>query len=337
MNYKKQKKPTIKDVASLANVSVASVSRYINNAKGHLSKEKAKQIARAVAMLHYVPNTAARAIKTKQSKMIAVVMANIDDYFSTEVFKGASEICQKAGYQCLLLDTGADQEREKKLLQKVRNNNFDGLLFQPLSSNVDLISDEILHDLPTVIIDRRLATRRWSQVVSNNFESAKRATIFFINSEKCSNILILSSKISIASTRRERYDGILNIAKKGRARTIEISEKGFKASKIIAKIEHYLDRNIKHKRRTLIFCLKERWLLTFIPSLIADGYMNNGKTLVTGFADTSLSHILLPQTHLISQKPKKMGKIAAQILLSKLTAPKANSKAKIFTVKTRFS
>ena len=315
---KKGKKATIKDVASLAGVSVASVSRFLNNRQGHLSAQKALIIGRAIDLLDYVPNNAARVMKTKKSKMIAVVMANIDDYFSTEVFKGASNILKSQGYQAFLLDTGADQNQEKSLIKTVRNKDFDGLLFQPLGSNVDIISDEILHNIPTVIIDRDLATSKWPRVVSNNFAVAKEATQYFFVEKKCSSVLILTSKIAVAYTRKERYEGVCSVAKNSQVHVIELAEEAYNNKIVFKELTSFLDLQKKKKQKTLIFCFKERWLLEFIPSLISQGYLTDDQVFITGFADTKIAHALLPQSRLISQNPYLMGASAAEILLSNL-------------------
>lgn len=315
---KQNKKPTIKDVASLAGVSVASVSRFLNNNKGHLSKEKAQIIGRAIAMLDYIPNNAARSIVTKKSKMIAVVMANLEDYFSTEVFKGASDLLKASGYQAFLVDTGADQQQERLLIKKIRTESFDGLIFQPFSSNVDIISDEILHDLPTIIVDRTLATRRWVQVISNNYEAAKNATDYFVNKMGCKSVIILTSKISIASTRKERYEGVCSIINKKKINIIEIPEEEYNHAKIKKEITKLLDSNLNKNIKTLIFCFKERWLTEFIPEILSQGYLNTNKIMVTGFADTKMSQALLPHSRLISQHPFQMGAIAAELLLKEL-------------------
>lgn len=336
MAQKKSKNPTIKDVASLAGVSVASVSRFLNNNKGHLSKEKARIIGRAIAMLDYVPNNAARSIVTNKSTMIAVVMANIDDYFSTEVFKGASNVLKSAGYQAFLLDIGADQKQEKLLLKKVRTQQFDGLILQPSGSNVDIISDEILHDLPTIIVDRPLATRRWIQVISNNYEASKKATEYFINNKGCKQIIVLTSKISVASTRKERYEGMCDIAKQRQIHVIEIPEKHFNHEKILKEIINLLNKNLREKKKTLIFCFKERWLSEFIPIIMAKGYLKNNQIMVTGFADTKMTHALLPNSRLISQNPYQMGAIAAELLLQELKNKDFKPKRIINVVKVHF-
>lgn len=315
---KHHEKATIRNVADLANVSVASVSRYLNNkATGRLSKEKAQAIEKAIKTLNYIPDIAARQMATNQSKTIAVVVSNIDDYFSTELFKGASNILRLKGYEAFLLDTNADQIREKELIKTVSSSFFDGLLFQPFGSNFKNIKSEFVHDIPTVILDRRLTSLHWPQVISNNIEVSKNATKYFL-SKGCDDFLILSSEVKIASTRRDRYSGICSVAKPEQIHLIQIDEETYNYSAIKQKIETFLQKQKEKRKKTLIFCFKERWLLEFIPMLMADGYLDNENVFVTGFADTNLAQLILPQSKLISQNPYLMGASAAEILLKLL-------------------
>lgn len=317
MKNNKIKKATIKDVASMANVSAASVSRYLNGITGHLSTQKSEAISRAIKLLNYVPNAVARQMVTQKSKMIAVIVANIDDYFSTEVFKGASSILKNQGYQALLLDTNARKNEEKDLLKMVNNNSFDGLLFQPLASNVKMIKKEVVRDIPIVILDRELEGENWPQVVTNNFNAAKNATAYFLM-RGYKDILILSSKIAIASTRKKRYEGVLSVVQKEQIHTIEIDEETYNHDEIQKKIENFLKQQKRKQTKTLIFCFKERWLLEFIPSLTAKHILDPSIIQVTGFADTKVSQSLLPTARLISQNPYLMGASAAEILLNRL-------------------
>ena len=313
------KKATIRNVAELAHVSVASVSRYLNNkAKGRLSEEKAKAIEQAIKDLNYIPNLAARQMATNQSKTIAVVVSNIDDYFSTELFKGASNILRVKGYEAFLLDTNAEQQRERELIKTVSSSFFDGLLFQPLGSNIKTIQSEFIHNIPTVILDRRLATKRWPQVISNNVTASKDATKYFLK-QGCDDILILSSEVKIASTRRDRYSGVCAIANPDQIHLIELDEESYNYVTIKNKIESFLLKQKVRNKKTLIFSFKERWLLAFLPMLFADGFLNSDQVLITGFSDTKLVQTILPEARLISQNPYLMGAIAAEILLKSLS------------------
>ncbi|WP_369473059.1 LacI family DNA-binding transcriptional regulator [Secundilactobacillus kimchicus] len=82
-----RKTATMKDVAALADVSIATVSRFLNGNLDRMSSTTAAKIKDAIEKLNYVPNSAARQMITKASKMVAVVVANIDDYSQQNYLK----------------------------------------------------------------------------------------------------------------------------------------------------------------------------------------------------------------------------------------------------------
>lgn len=156
---------TMKDVAALANVSIATVSRFLNGDLSRMSTNTAKTVKSAIDKLNYVPNSAARQMVTKSSGLIAIIVANIDDFFSTELFKGISAMLESKGYVGVLFDSNSDVTREKELMTIVSTHTFDGLIIQPFSS-VKVISDTIRRNIPIVIVDREIEQSPWTQVVT---------------------------------------------------------------------------------------------------------------------------------------------------------------------------
>lgn len=310
-----KKRPTIRDVAKLANVSVATVSRYLNGKTKKMTSETAQTIADAIEKLKYVPNSAAREMAKNKSKIIAIVIANLADYFSTEIFKGASYKLEEAGYVPVLLDTGADQNHEKQVLNSINLHGFDGLILQPLTSDTELIKSKLTREFPVVVLDRKLKHSPWPEVVTNNSEASKNATQYFFN-HGFKHIVVLSSTIQIASTRSERLKGIKEVT--SNIDIVEIDESNFDRSKVYNELVNALKSNEK----TLLFSLKERWLLEFLPQLMKDNVLNEQNYAVTGFADTQLINGICPYAKVISQNPSFMGEKAAEILLAMLNDEK---------------
>ncbi|APX71808.1 LacI family DNA-binding transcriptional regulator [Companilactobacillus allii] len=309
---KKKQSANMKDVAALSQVSIATVSRFLNNDLSRMSEETAKRVKDAIDKLNYVPNSAARQMVTKSSKMIAVVVANIDDYFSTELFKGISSILESTGYIGVLFDTDTNQKREIQLMDSVNSQSFDGLIFQPLTSDMSLIENEIRREIPIVIVDREIELSPWPQVITNNYEAARNAMLKF-QTKGYKHVIILSSEINIASTRRERYQGIKSVA--NNVDVIEISEKSHNHKDIHKEIVSLIK---KSDEKTLIFAIKERWLLEFIPGLMTDGYIDDMNVTATGFSDTDLARAIEPKAELIEQNPFLMGASSAEVMMDLL-------------------
>ena len=118
----------IQKVAKLANVSVATVSRVLNNA-GNVAPKTRKQVEDAIAKLNYVPNMLARNFRTSKSKSILVILTNISNLFYMEIVHGISEYANEQGYDILLSETNGVLEKQIECLNKVKNRIADGAVF----------------------------------------------------------------------------------------------------------------------------------------------------------------------------------------------------------------
>lgn len=324
-----KKAVSIKDVAKLANVSIATVSRYLHGKLDRMSTNTARQVEIAINKLNYVPNAAARQLITHKSKTVAIIVVNIADSFSIELYKGANNILEKAGYTTVMLDTDSQQEKEEHLINNVGLNTYDGLILQPLSSNVKKIESEVKRDIPIVILDRKLDYSPWPQVLSENYAASLKAAKYFYK-HNYQNAIVFSSPIAIASTRQERLNGIKRIY--SNVKIIELDEKSFKRQKIYNDLKEALSKN---KGKTVLFFLEERWLLLFLPDLINAKFLPSTSIQISGFSDTNLVTSIWPDAKMIIQDPYQMGKIAGKIMLN-LLKNKQNIPA-VSTIKTKFA
>ncbi|MDQ1005480.1 DNA-binding LacI/PurR family transcriptional regulator [Neobacillus niacini] len=94
----------IADVARMANVSTATVSRVISNA-GTVKKETAEKVLEAIKKLNYQPNMLARQLRRSETKTILVVVPDITNTFFSAVLRGIESVAIENGYQVLLGDT----------------------------------------------------------------------------------------------------------------------------------------------------------------------------------------------------------------------------------------
>lgn len=312
MVEKNKKTVNIKDVAALAGVSIATISRYLNGDLNRMSAKTADKVRDAIEMLHYVPNSTARQMITKSSKMIAVMVANIDDYFSSELFKGASSILESAGYIGAMFDVDADMEREKKLLSAIGRQVFDGLIIQPLNTQAD-VKENLHRELPIVVVDRESDQSYWPQVVTDNYEVSRQVTQHF-SKLGYKHVIVLTSEVDLARPRQDRFKGIQSVT--DNIDLVEVSEASYNHAAVYQKLKTLIENA---SEPTLIFTLKERWLLEFVLDLVNKGYISDGKIMVTGFSDTDTARRLDPNNiHLIAQNPYLMGASAAEVLLKQL-------------------
>ena len=117
----------INEIARLAGVSRATVSRYLNN--GYVSSEKKEVIRKVIQETGYQPSSQAQTLRTKKTSLIGVILPKINsDTISREV-EGISDILTRRGYQLILANTNNDLEEELKYLSLFKERQVDGVVF----------------------------------------------------------------------------------------------------------------------------------------------------------------------------------------------------------------
>jgi LacI family kdg operon repressor len=301
----------MRDVAALAGVSIATVSRYLNGNLDRMSQATAERVADAIKKLNYVPNSAARQMITKSSGLVAVIAGNIDDFFSTEMFKGINAMLESEGYIGVLFDSNSDMARERHLMQIVSNQIFDGVILQPYNS-VQVIQETIKRPMPIVLADREIDQSPWPQIVTNNYEISRKTTQYY-KDRGFERVIMITSSLSMAANRRDRYYGIQSVI--NHIDVLEVSEKSYNHRKVLQELMALINGS---KENTLIFALKERWLTEFIPRLFYKGLIDNQHVAVTGFSDTGTAQYIDPQTKLIAQNPYLIGASSGEVMANLL-------------------
>lgn len=117
----------ISEFAEYAGVSKSAVSRYFN--KGYLSDDKRKMIEKAIEETGYSPSLSARAIKTRVTKLVGVILPKLSSESCSRITEGISQVLSEHGYQIILVNTSNDYNKEIEYLDLFRQNRVDGVIF----------------------------------------------------------------------------------------------------------------------------------------------------------------------------------------------------------------
>jgi LacI family sucrose operon transcriptional repressor len=120
-------KVTIAEVAKLAGVAKSTVSRYLNG--GYVSDELRQKIDKVVKETKYEPNTFARSLKAKRTKLIGVIIPRINSHSVSLILKGIDEQLREAGYQMLIANTNQNMKREIESFHGFENQNVAGIIW----------------------------------------------------------------------------------------------------------------------------------------------------------------------------------------------------------------
>ena len=192
----------IKDVAKLANVSVATVSRVINN-KGYVNENTRLIVMDAIEELNYVPNEIARSLYRKSSRIIGIIIPNLKNEFFNAMISGMEEIILKNGYKTMLCTTNEDPKREKEYLQMFSTNKVDGIIIcSNLSpSNVDYYRKL---EIPGVTLER-IVDAGIPSVTPDNMMGGALAAKELINKD-CHHVVQFRGPLDLSSA-NERAKG----------------------------------------------------------------------------------------------------------------------------------
>lgn len=118
---------TIKDVARMAEVSISTVSRVINDSKP-VSSEVKQRVLEAIDELGYIPNEVARSLVTKKSNLIGVVVTDIGNSYIAQIVRGIEEVGRMYNYDIILSSSYNDLETELKFAQILKNKQVEGII-----------------------------------------------------------------------------------------------------------------------------------------------------------------------------------------------------------------
>lgn len=121
-----EQKVTIKDVAELAGVSKSTVSRYLNN--GYISVEKQEKVRKAIEDTGFQSNFFAKRLKTRESKLIGIVLPRMDSVTVGKLLAGITRVLEPEGYQSILLVSQLSEEKELESMQKLQQQGVDAIL-----------------------------------------------------------------------------------------------------------------------------------------------------------------------------------------------------------------
>lgn len=161
----------IYEIARDAGVSIATVSRVINNS-GSVSEKSRKKVNDAIRRLNYVPNGNARSLSTSTSNAIGVIIPDINNPFFSLLLQGITMAADEQGFHIFLFNTDEDSEREHQILLSIREHRLRGIIITPVSES-DTVTIERLLDfenlgIPVVLLDRELDSNVFDRVVTDD-------------------------------------------------------------------------------------------------------------------------------------------------------------------------
>jgi len=147
--------PTIRDVAKLAGVAPITVSRVINNS-GYITGETRQRVEQAIEQLGYVPNSLARSLRSRKTRMLALVLTDITNPFWTTVARGVEDAASDAGFSVILCNTDESESEQERYIRIILEKQVDGVLLVPVRNPAEPVGAIHAQHVPVVVLDRRV-------------------------------------------------------------------------------------------------------------------------------------------------------------------------------------
>ncbi len=309
----------ISDIAKLAGVSPASVSRYLNN--GYLSEEKKEKIKAVIEETGYKPSTQAQTLRTGKSKLIGVIIPKIDSSSISQVVLGISSVLSENGYQILLANTFNNERKELDYIQTFNENFVDGIINLGTVSTREHAKAFKNMTVPAVVLGQNVS---YASCIYHDDYNASLDLTKHVLSKGHKNIAY------IGVTDKDKAVGVLR--KNG---FIDATSAASGVKTYVASGDFTMNNGYHNTAKLLkdhpdidaIVCATDTIALGVVQYLNKHGLDIPGKIAVAGFGNSSGGQILTHPLTTIKFFYKECGIEGAKMLLEKLQSPETPCKS----------
>lgn len=307
---------TIEDVARLAEVSIATVSRAIHTPE-KVAKSTRQRVNQAIAITGYTTNAMARSLRMGRSNMILVLAPDIGDPNFSSILIGLENEARAHGYGVLIGHTQNDPERGLEYLKFLNSNQAAGLLL--FTGHEPFGHQEMTQRLPpTVAVFEPVFGSAISYVGVDDTAGARKAAEYLLASGHRSIAFIGESKTRLGHVRRRKgYDLALDAARIPVSQRMVIDGEGTIESGRLAVEQLFMRDTLP----TAFMCVNDATAIGVMNGLAARGYDLPNDFSVIGFDDVPQATYLNPALTTIRQPRSAIGRQAMALLLQALATP----------------
>ncbi|WP_338108286.1 LacI family DNA-binding transcriptional regulator [Bacillus pseudomycoides] len=307
MEWRGKRMSTIKDVAKLAGVSVATVSRVLNK-NGYVHEDTLKKVERAIELLDYKPSTVARSLYNKKSRLIGLVVPNIVNPFFPEVARAVEDVAHKQGYTVVLCNSDESLEKEKQYIDVLRQNNVDGFI---VATNPQNSMNYMNLSVPVVAIDR-MFNERIPTVYADNYAGSQEATKLLLE-KGCQHIAHIRGPRDV-STANERFEGFIDVITQY-GLSYMIAESTFDPADSERVAMELLE---EYPHIDGIVAGNDLIAIGVVKAALQKGISIPDDLQIIGFDGISLTEMMYPALTTVAQPIYEMGRIATELLLEQM-------------------
>ncbi len=308
-------KATIKDVAKLSGVGIATVSRVIN---GNYPVSDAVRAAvwAAIDQLGYRPNVPARSLKTRKSRMVGVVVADLSNLFFMQLVKGLEAELSRFGYSIIIAAHYEDPVKEHDIVEMMLENDVAAIVTTTCQPNGTYFRNLTGTGVPIILVDRVLDDFATDSVSEDNLDASRRITAHLIERGH-RRIAAINGTLTV-STSTLRHEGYLQAL---RDAGIEIDPRlivdagNGTAYQATSKLLETLPRE---EWPTAMYCTNNRRTEDTLHALMAHRLKVPGDISIVSYGDISLPWMLDTQLTHVDQDLLALGVRAGSLTVRRI-------------------
>lgn len=308
---------TLKHIAKIFDVSIATVSKSLNDSH-EISTETKKKIQEYAKEHNYKPNSIALSLLNKKTKTIGIIIPNILNSFFAKAFVGMEKVASENGFSIISCMSNESYEKEVSIMELLKNGTLDGFIISlsegtQLKQDFSHLSNAINEGLPIVMFDRVTDQVECDKVIVDDMQGAYHATEHLIKSG-CKNIALISEvfNVSVGKLRLEGYKQALI------DHGIAVDESLIMNVNKKDDFDVLLHPFLEEKKIDAILSLDENSAIKAQRTFLLNGYKIPEELSIIGFTNGKLPRFVTPSLSTISQHGRQVGEVAAKMLIDRL-------------------
>jgi LacI family transcriptional regulator len=308
------RKPTIKDVASLAGVGPMTVSRLLNQS-AHVSEDAAARIYSAIEKLGYRPNEMARALRGQKSHTIGIIVPYLDDPFFAVCAQAINAVARQKGYSVILTTSSEDADIEYAEAQLMLRRHAAGLIIIPATKGRSLLSLPEFRATHIIAVDRPLQDRRYCSVLVENLAGSEKAVEHLISKHGHKRIAFaaLNEHLYTFCTRLEGYNRAMQHAGLTPLPVLHCPTQENASTTLLNALRG-------PDAPTALFTANGLTTHYALKALLDAGIRIPDDLALVAFDDFDMAEVLEPRVSVVRQPAQELGRVAANLLFEQMAS-----------------
>ncbi|MGB1208367.1 MAG: LacI family DNA-binding transcriptional regulator [Paracoccaceae bacterium] len=317
------KTPTLQDVARVAGVSTATVSRALSH-PDVVTESTRSRVSDAVRITGYRINRAARNLRTQRAHCVLVLLPDLANPFFSKILEGISFGLSDKGYSMLIASTKQVHDSGDRLSDYLDDARADGMIILDGQLDRDVVAalERTAHSNRILFACEWIEGARFPSVRCKNREGTRAAVrhLHDLGHRKIAHVAGPDGNVLTQARKEAFVDEIAALGLEPKPEWIIKGGFSLDAGCLAAKAWIAME-----DRPTAVFCASDQLALAFIAELARHGIAVPGDLSVMGFDDIDLAEHFIPSLTSIRQDRFEIGKIAATMLLDRIVSPPISS------------